>query len=101
MKWLSIRITLAIVTLIAWFPLLVLILSLVIGSAARCSVKDGFLQRCMISSIDLSDILYTVMTLSWLVVAAAPLMLLTLLAWIFIGVRAVLRRRKAVDNLSR
>lgn len=101
MKWLPLRSILAIVTLIVWLPLLSLILSLLIGSAAGCSINENAAQRCMIAGADFGDTLYTMMVLGWLAIAGAPLMLLTLLAWIFVFARAFLRRRKAATNLPR
>ena len=99
MKWLPLRTILAIVTLIVWLPLLSLILSLLIGSVAGCSINENAAQRCMIAGTDFGETLYTMMTLGWLAIAGAPLMLLTLLAWIFVCARAFLRRRKASADL--
>lgn len=101
MKWLSVRTILAIITLIVWTPLLSLILSLLIGSAAGCSVNEGGVQTYMIAGTDVGEALYTMMTLGWLAIAAAPVMLLTMLVWIFVCARAYLRRQKASANLPR
>ena len=83
---------LSVVTLIAWAPLGAV---LVAGAAARvfeCRLDEGSVHPCMAAGVDIGPLLYTLGVGGWLMLAAFPLMLLTGVSWIVVGLWAVIRR---------
>ena len=84
---------LALVTLLAWAPVLSVTFTVIAADWLGCRVHEGFPTPCPGPfGQDWGGLLYTTGVLGWLMLATAPVMLLTLLAWIIILLRWVIRR---------
>jgi hypothetical protein len=54
-----------------------------------CRVDEGSVHPCLVAGIDIGHLLYTLMTMGWFVILMLPFMLLTLVIWLGIGLRAL------------
>ena len=80
------------VTLIAFAPVLSVLTTSAIATALGCKVDEGNIHPCLIAGLDIGGMLYGMGVMGWLMIPAAPLMLVAILGWIALGVSAVIRR---------
>ncbi|MEK1851756.1 MAG: hypothetical protein AAAC48_07675 [Phyllobacterium sp.] len=82
---------LMILTIIAFAPLLSLLASYGIAETLGCQVDEGSVHPCFIGSFDIGSTLYGMGVMGWLMIPAAPLMLIAILGWLAVGVVSMAR----------
>jgi hypothetical protein len=87
-----ILLTLLLVTLVAWAPLLAVLVASSAASAFDCRLDEGSTHPCLVAGADIGPALYVLGVSGWLMLAAFPLMLLTLVAWVGVVIWAIVRR---------
>ena len=89
------RLALLAVTLAAWAPFLSVLATAVVADALGCRVDEGSVHPCAGPfGTELGSLLYSMGVMGWLMLATAPFMLLTGLAWTVILVRWAWRRMR-------
>ena len=84
---------LAVVTLLAWAPVLSVAFTIAVADLLGCQVDEGSVHPCPGPfGWDLGELLYATGVMGWLMLVTAPAMLLTGLAWPVLGLRLALRR---------
>ncbi|KQT59679.1 hypothetical protein ASG52_20035 [Methylobacterium sp. Leaf456] len=78
-----------ILILIVWTPALLLALGLGLAFLTGCHVDEGSRHPCVICGLDLGGLLYTLTMMGWLMIPMLPFMLLTILAGLWFGLRAL------------
>ncbi|QND51865.1 hypothetical protein HB779_08085 [Phyllobacterium sp. 628] len=84
-------IVLAILTIIALLPLFSVLTTYMLATALGCSVDEGSVHPCLMAGLDIGDLLYTMGVMGWLMIPAAPLLLIAVLGWIAVGVVSIVR----------
>lgn len=87
-------VVLAILTLIALLPLLSVVLTYAIADTLGCTVDENSVHPCLLGGLDIGDTLYTMGVLGWLMIPAAPLLLIAVLGWIGLGIVAIAGRMR-------
>lgn len=83
-------------TIVAWLPLIGVVLSSVVASALGCTLDEGSVHPCpVVGGIDLGPLLYEGFVLGWLMLVTWPVMLLTLLGWPVLLIVMIVRRHRA------
>lgn len=90
---------LVVTTVIGWMPLLLLLLSNGIASTFGCELNEATVHPCRVAGTDLGPALSTGFVGGWLLLVVWPVMLITLIAWIVLLVRTLLRRRRAPAHI--
>jgi hypothetical protein len=93
-KWRIVAIVLTIVTIIALLPLLSVLATYAIATALGCAVDEGSVHQCLLGGIDIGDLLYTMGVLGWLMIPAAPVLLIAVLGWVGLGIAVVAGRMR-------
>jgi hypothetical protein len=78
------------VTLLVGTPALLFGLGFVLAHLTGCRVDEASAHPCLVAGIDIGGLLYTLLVMGWLVILLLPFMLLTLVIWLGIGLRAVI-----------
>lgn len=89
----ALRAIAVVLTALAWLPFGVFAAGLALAKAAGCEVHEGFAQPCPFGGGDIGGTLYAMLVMGWVVIAAFPFMLLSLLGWATWGIRRWRRRR--------
>lgn len=76
-------------TALVWTPALLFALGFGLAHLTGCRVDEGSVHPCLVAGLDIGGLLYALLIMGWLVIAALPFMLLTLLVWLGIGLRAL------------
>lgn len=84
---------LAAVTVASVAPLVSAIVSSGVASALDCPLDEGSAHPCRLAGADIGDILYATFVMGWLMLLTAPAMVVAVLVWIVLAVRALRRRR--------
>ncbi|MBA8877190.1 hypothetical protein [Phyllobacterium myrsinacearum] len=87
-------IVLTIVTIIALLPLFSVLATYAIATPLGCAVDEGSVHPCLVGGIDIGDMLYTMGVLGWLMIPAAPVLLIAVLGWVGLGIAAVAGRMR-------
>ena len=95
-----ILLTLLLVTLIAWAPLGAVLAASAVASAFDCRVDEGSVHPCAVAGVDIGSLLYALGVSGWLMLAAFPLMLLTLVAWVGVAIWAIVRRLRRPPKVA-
>lgn len=82
---------LGIVTLVGWAPLGVLLLGSGVASALNCRLDEGSVHPCLVAGVDIGPVLYTATVSGWLILGVWPVMLGTLLIWLGLLIRMIVR----------
>lgn len=82
---------LAVLTIIAFAPLLSVLATYGIAETLGCTVDEGSIHPCLVGGFDIGSTLYTMGVMGWLMIPAAPLMLIVILGWLVMGVFSVVR----------
>jgi hypothetical protein len=85
-------ITLCVLTVVGWAPLAGVLLSGLFASAFGCTLNEAGVYPCVVAGIDWGSMLATMFVAGWLMLVTWPLMLLTFVAWIALGILFVTRR---------
>ena len=88
-------IILTVTTVIGWMPLLLLLLSIGIASVLGCRLDEAAVHPCRAAGMDLGPALSGGFIGGWLLLVVWPAMLITLVAWIVLLVRLLLRKHRA------
>jgi hypothetical protein len=88
-------IILTVTTVVGWMPLLLLLLSMGVASALGCRLDEAAVHPCRAAGLDLGPALSAGFIGGWLLLVVWPVMLITLVAWIVLLVRLLLRRHGA------
>ena len=76
------------VTLVAWAPVISLALMSAVAGTLGCRVDEGSVHPCPSPfGQDLGPLLYAMGVMGWLMLATAPFMLVTGLAWLLLLLR--------------
>ncbi len=86
---------LAVATLLAWLPMLSVLLSAVLADWAGCHVDEGGGTPCLIGDADWGPFLTSLFVMGWLMLVTLPFMLASLVAWAIVLVRWFRQRRDA------
>jgi hypothetical protein len=86
------RAALPTITLLAWLPLGLLLLGMGVADLLGCEANEGGVQPCLVSGVDIGGLLYALFMMGWLMILALPIMLATVVAWLWIGVSWARRR---------
>jgi len=86
---------LAAATLIGWLPVLGVLVSSLVASALHCALDEGSVHPCLVGGVDIGPALTFGFVAGWGVLATAPLILGSFVAWLVILVRALLHRARA------
>ncbi|HEV2543827.1 MAG TPA: hypothetical protein VGU70_13805 [Methylobacterium sp.] len=76
-------------TVLVWTPALLFALGFALAHLTGCRVDEGSAHPCLVAGIDIGRLLYTLMMMGWFVILMLPFMLLTLVIWLGIGLRAL------------
>src|SRR5262245_15606761 len=79
-------------TLVAWAPVCAVLVAGVVANTLDCRLDEGSVHPCRLGGVDIGPTLYALGVSGWLILAAFPLMLLTTIAWIGLGLWAIVRR---------
>jgi hypothetical protein len=82
-------------TLLAWLPLLGVLLAIGFADLAGCQVNEAGGQPCVVGGTDWGPWLTTLFTLGWLMLVTIPLMLASIVAWVIVLVVWLRQRRDA------
>ena len=82
-------------TLLAWLPLLGVLFASAFAEVAGCQVNEAGGQPCLMGGADWGPFLTTLFTLGWLMLVTAPLMLVSIVAWVIVLVVRLRQRRDA------
>jgi hypothetical protein len=93
-------ITLCVLTVVGWAPLLGVLASSLFASSFGCTLNEGNLHPCVVAGIDFGGLLYTGFVGGWLMLVTWPFMLLTLVIWIVLGIAFIVRRVRAKPSSS-
>lgn len=86
------RLALWVLTFLGWAPFLVAATATAIASSRGCRLSEAGPSPCLIGGHDYGSLLYEMGMMWWVAIATSPLALLTLAAWIVMGIRRRLRR---------
>ena len=86
-------VVLVVMTVASVAPLVSVIVSSGIANALDCPIDEGSAHPCRLAGTDIGDFLYAAFVMGWLMLLAAPVMLVAVLFWIVLAVRALRRRR--------
>lgn len=70
------------VTFVVWLPFLMVLTAGVITTQLGCRSDEAAAYPCFIAGRDMGGILYVMGMMGWVAIAMAPLMLLTIVAWL-------------------
>ncbi len=87
-------IVLTVITIIALLPLFSVLATYAIATTLGCTVDEGSVHPCLLGGIDLGDTLYTMGVMGWLMIPAAPVLLIAVLGWIGLGVAVLTGRMR-------
>ena len=76
------------------------VLASAVASALDCPLDEGSVHPCRLAGADIGETLYAAFVMGWLMLVTAPVMLVTALVWIVLGLRA-LRGRRATRGTTR
>lgn len=85
-----ILVLLVVLTLIAFTPLLSVLATYVIAGTLGCAVDEGSIHPCLIGRLDIGGTLYGMGVMGWLMIPAAPLMLIAIVGWVVLGAFALI-----------
>jgi hypothetical protein len=87
------RVVLALITMLAWAPLLSVLFTAEVADALSCRVDEGSVHPCPGPfGTDLGELLYTTGMMGWFLLITGPFMLGTAILWIVILLRCLVRR---------
>ena len=84
---------LAVATLVGVAPLVSVLVASGFASALDCPLDEGSVHPCMLAGVDIGETLYAAFVVGWLMLLTLPVLLVTALVWIVLGVRVIRRRR--------
>ena len=90
---------LLLVTGVAWAPVGAVLVASAAANALDCRLDEGSVHPCQLGGMDIGPALYALGVSGWLILAAFPLMLLTVIAWLGVVLWAIVgrfRRPRAV-----
>ncbi|WP_206931429.1 hypothetical protein [Roseococcus thiosulfatophilus] len=87
MRW-----ALAVVTLLAWSPILSVLTAAALADVLGCRLNEGTPHPCLLAGQDIGGTLYAMFVLGWLGLLTFPFALGTALAWAVLAGRALWRR---------
>ncbi len=85
-------ITLCVLTVVGWAPFAGVLVSSLLAEAFGCTLNEAGTHPCVVAGIDWGGALSTMFVLGWLMLVTWPLMLLTPVAWIALGIIYIIRR---------
>ena len=88
-RWWSLP--LAIATILAWLPALLLTIAMVASDLTGCQVDEGSAHTCLVAGFDVGELLYTLAVSGWLMLVTLPFMAATAIAWAAFGLHAAIR----------
>ncbi|MGN7124943.1 hypothetical protein [Methylorubrum thiocyanatum] len=77
-------------TVVVWMPALLFALGFALVHLTGCRADEASAHPCLVAGIDIGGLLYALLMMGWLVVLLLPFMLLTLVIWLGIGLRALI-----------
>jgi hypothetical protein len=92
-KWTMIG--LSILTVVGFAPFVCLLIGLALASATGCQMSEGGMEHCVLWGHDFGRLIYTLTMMGWVMLLTSPLMLISVIGWIVIGVTALRRARAA------
>lgn len=94
-RWSIGRITLIVLTLLAWFPVLAVLLALALAAGLGCAVDEGSVHACTVAGVDIGAWLYAGFMWGWALMLTLPFMLGTAVAWLVVLLQHRARRRRS------
>lgn len=85
-------IPLALVTLLAWLPALLLVIALAASNATGCQVDEAGVHPCLVAGLDIGEALNVFMVSGWFMLVTLPVMAVTAIVWVVLGLYAAIRR---------
>lgn len=82
-------------TVLAWLPLLSVLLCAALAGALDCRVDEGSAHPCVVAGQDIGPLLYFLGMMGWLMLLTAPLMLASIVLWLGVAGRWLWRRWRA------
>ena len=78
---------LVLVTVLAWAPVVLAVLSSVAASALGCTVNEAAVHPCTVAGLDIGEPLAVMFLMGWVAILALPAMLGTLVGWFVVWTR--------------
>lgn len=95
-------IVLIMLTIAGAAPIISVIAAGFVAGSLGCTLDEGSIHPCVVAGIDLGAVLYAMGVAGWLMLATGPLLIILILIWMIIGLRAILRRlRQPTSRLDR
>ena len=82
-------------TLICWAPLTFLLMSTTVSRLFGCPLDEATVHVCRVAGIDIGPLLSMGFVGGWLLLIAWPFMLATLIVWIVLFGRQIVKRIRA------
>lgn len=87
---------LAVIALVAFFPLLMMFTAAWIASLAGCNLDEGSAHMCVIFGSDKGEMLYNMFAGGWMTILTLPLGAALFLLWLLATVGRILWRRRRI-----
>lgn len=85
-------ITLCVLTVVGWAPLLGVLLSSLFSNYFGCTLNEAGAQPCVVGGVDYGEALSVMFVAGWFMLVTWPFMLLTAVAWLALCVAFIVRR---------
>lgn len=85
-------ITLCVVTLVGWAPLAGVLVSSLVANSFGCTLNEAGTHPCVVAGVDWGGLLGFMFVAGWLMLVTWPLMLLTFVAWMALGIVSIVKR---------
>ncbi len=88
-------ITLCVFTVVGWAPFAGVLFSGLFANYFGCTLNEAGVNPCVVAGIDWGETLAMMFVAGWFMLVTWPLMLLTFVAWIALGIVYIMRRVQA------
>ncbi len=92
-RWRLAYTVLVVATILSFAPLASVVIAGATAASLGCRLDEGSTHPCVLAGVDLGDTLYAMGVVGWLMLVTWPGMLLTLLCWVALLIRAMIQRR--------